>query len=169
MPDTSRTIVIRESTRIAAPLERMFVLSTSVPLVRRTLGFTPVEGVTDGHVIMGSRVLWKGWLFTLPQRHLTLITGYAAPHRGEDDAEHAFFQDTQESGRFQSFQHDHHMTAETDGSTLLQDEIRFSLPFGMAGSLVARLVMKPFIRKTLRSRFALLKEVAEGDAWRQYV
>ena len=159
---------VRDSILIPAPLERVFALSTSVPLVRRTLGFKPVEGVTDGCVEMGSRVLWKGWLFGLPQRHLTLITGFAAPHPGDDGVRCAWFQDTQEAGRFATFRHDHHMRAE-NGGTLLQDEIRYSLPFGWAGALVARWIMRPFIAKTLRSRFRLLREVATGEEWRKYV
>lgn len=168
-PVHDRTIVIRDTQRIAAPLERLFLLSTSVPLVKKTLGFKPVEGVTTGHVVMGSRVLWTGWLFLLPQRHLTLITGYAAPHQDEDGTERAFFQDTQEAGRFQTFQHDHHMSGEPDGGTLLEDEIRYTLPFGVLGYWVARFVMQPFIRRTLRSRFELIRRTAEGEGWHDYV
>lgn len=164
-----RSIVIRESSRVAAPLDRVFALSTSVPLVERTLGFRAVEGVTTGHVIMGSRVLWKGWLFGLPQRHLTLITGYAAPHRDADGVERASFQDTQEAGRFRSFHHDHRMTAIDRSTTLLEDEIHYTLPFGVAGWVVARFVMQPFIAKTLRSRFLLLQRTATGEDWRRYV
>ena len=163
-----REYTVRDSIRIAAPLERMFALSTSVPLVQRTLGFRPVEGVTTGSVEMGSRVLWKGWLFGLPQRHLTLITGYAAPAVGEGGVCRAYFQDTQERGRFAAFRHDHHMSAEGEG-TLLSDEIHFRLPFGWAGALVARWILRPFIGRTLRSRFRLLERVATSEEWRKYV
>ena len=162
-------MTIRESGSARAPLERLFRLSTSVPLVQRTLGFTPVEGVTDGHIQMDSRVLWKGWLFGLPQYHLTLITGYSEPYRGEDGAVHAFFQDTQEKGRFAFFQHDHHFSSDGDGATRMHDEVRFRLPFGFAGRLVARLIMEPHIRRLMRSRFALLARVAETDEWQRYV
>ncbi len=168
--DSKYSIVIRETIAIAAPLERMFALSTSVPLVQQTLGFTPVEGVTTGHVTMGSRVLWKGWLFGLPQHHLTLITGYQEPHAVEDGQRQAFFQDTQERGRFRSFYHDHYMSAMPDGGTTLSDAIHYTLPFGPAGYPVARYVMKPFIRRTLRSRFLLLQRTAtSADEWKAYV
>ena len=165
----NRMIAVRESGRAAAPLERLFRLSTSVPLVQRTLGFTPVAGVTDGHITMGSRVRWQGWLFGLPQYHLTLITGYREPYQGGDGTRHAFFQDTQEKGRFAGFQHDHHFVSTPDGGTLMDDEVRFRLPFGFAGRLVARLIMEPHIRRLMRSRFALLAQVAESDEWRRYV
>lgn len=166
---TDRTITIRDTIRIDAPLERMFKLSTSVPLVQRTLGFKPVEGVTTGHIVMGSRVLWKGWLFGLPQHHQTLITGYTAPHTEADGTVRAWFQDTQEAGRFRTFQHDHHHTQAPGGPTVLQDEIRYSLPFGAAGYLVARFIMEPFIRRTLRSRFALLQQTATGNDYSRYL
>ena len=162
-------LVIRESGRSKAPVSLLFPLSTSVPLVQRTLGFTPVEGETTGHIGMGSRVRWQGWLFGLPQYHLTLITGYAAPHRDADGLERAFFQDSQEKGRFAFFQHDHHFSATGEGGTLLEDEVRFRLPFGWAGRLVAKLIMEPHIRKLMQSRFALLAQVAETEEWRQYV
>ena len=79
---------------------------------------------------MGDRVTWRGWKFFLPQVHHTLITGYLYP---------TFFQDTQERGRFARFQHDHHLT-ETPSGTLLEDEVRFALPFGPLGRVVARLI-----------------------------
>lgn len=159
---------LRDRQLIPAPLDRVFAISTSVPAVQRTLGFTPVAGVTTGHVTAGSRVLWRGWLVGLPQRHLTLITDFAAPHTDSNGVRQAYFQDSQADGRFAFFQHNHHMLADGPGRTLLQDEIRFSLPFGFAGDLVARFIMLPFIAKTLRSRMCLLTVFAttsQGDAY----
>ena len=158
---------LRDRQLIAAPLDRVFALSTSIPVVQRTLGFKPVAGVTD-HVEADSRVLWRGWLFALPQHHLTHITDFAAPHTDNRGNRTAYFQDSQQQGRFASFQHNHHMLAAGPNSTLLQDEIRFALPFGIAGALVARFIMRPFIAKTLRSRMNLLTHLAttpEGDQY----
>ncbi|GAA3752235.1 SRPBCC family protein [Terriglobus aquaticus] len=159
---------IRDRQLIPAPLHRVFALSTSVPVVQRTLGFQPVAGVTTGHVEANSQVLWRGWLFGLPQFHLTLITDFAAPHTDSRGNHVAYFQDTQARGRFAFFQHGHHMLADGSDRTLLQDEIRFALPFGIAGDLVARVIMLPYIRKTLRSRMNLLSRLAtthEGDPY----
>jgi ligand-binding SRPBCC domain-containing protein len=72
-------------------------------------------------------------------------------------------------GRFATFQHDHHFSATEDGGTLLQDELRFSMPFGAAGALVGAVIMVPHIEGLLRRRFALLKQLAEGDGWRDYL
>jgi len=152
--------VIGDSIHINAPVERLFLLSTSIDLVGRTLGMTPVEGKTRGLIVGGDRILWKGWKFGLPQVHESLITGY---ERGK------FFQDTMGAqGRFKSFQHDHHFM-EVGGHTLLNDKVRFSLPMGWVGKMVAHYVMVPHISKLLRQRFDLLKRVAEGREWEQYL
>jgi len=152
--------VIGDSIHINAPVERLFLLSTSIDLVGRTMGMTPVEGKTRGLIVGGDRILWKGRKFGLPQVHESLITGY---ERGK------FFQDTMGAqGRFKSFQHDHHFM-EVGGHTLLNDKVRFSLPMGWVGKMVAHYVMVPHISKLLRQRFDLLKRVAEGREWEQYL
>lgn len=151
--------MLRAATSIAAPIERVFLLSTHIETVRGTLGLTPVAGRVTGHVVLGDRVTWRGWKFCLPQVHQTLITGYRFP---------VFFQDTQEHGRFDFFQHDHHFS-EAGGATELQDEVRFTLPFGAAGRLVARLVLIPHIQSLLDARFRLLKRLAETDAWQEVI
>ena len=148
--------ILHDSILIAAPIDRCFLLSTHIDTVRQTLALTPVAGRTSGHILMGDRVTWRGWKFLFPQVHHTLITAYTEP---------TFFQDTQEKGRFAAFQHDHHL-APTAGGTLLEDEVRFTLPFGPLGRLVAHLILIPHIRTLLRKRFRLLKRLAETEAWR---
>ena len=51
----------------------------------------------------------------------------------------------------------------------MSDKLRFTLPFGVLGRLVARYVMVPYIRETLRQRLTLLKRVAESEEWRKYI
>lgn len=154
-----KQFTLRDSTTIAAPIDRCFRLSTSIEVVALTLAMRPVEGKLGGMIAANDRLLWRGWKFGLPQMHETLITGFDEP---------TFFQDTMGRGRFASFQHDHHFT-EVAGRTLLEDELRFSMPFGPAGALVGAAVMVPHIRGLLRRRFALLKQLAEGDGWRAYL
>ena len=151
---------LRDKITIAAPIERCFRLSTSIEVVALTLAMRPVEGKLGGMITANDQLLWRGWKFGLPQMHETLITGFEEP---------TFFQDTMGRGRFAAFQHDHHFTGVEDGSTLLEDELRFSMPFGAAGALVGTVVMVPHIKGLLRRRFALLKRLAEGDGWREYL
>ena len=47
--------------------------------------------------------------------------------------------------------------------------MHFRLPFGFLGEFVAARIMAPYIRKLTRRRFAMLKELAEGDGWREWV
>jgi ligand-binding SRPBCC domain-containing protein len=166
---------VRESIRIHAPIDRLFQLSTNLALVQETLGMHPVHtgvagGLTKGHILANSRVVWSGWKFGLPTQHHTLITAYAPPHLSNE----AFFQDTQERGRFAFFQHDHHFHQSTDPATNtplteLSDEVRFTLPFGPLGALAARALLTPYIRRLCRKRFARLKSLAESEAWRPFV
>jgi len=73
-----------------------------------------------------------------------------------------------ERGRFKRFQHDHQFS-EVDGHTLMVDYVRFSLPLGVAGRMVGRQVVMPHVVKLLRTRLRLLKSLAEGEEWRQYI
>lgn len=177
---------IRDTIVIHAPLDRCWRLSTRVELVQKTLGMHPVGGTSSGFIEDGSRVVWRGWKFGLPTKHHTLITGFSAPHPAaveptlglelhaeRPDQPVAWFQDRQERGRFAFFQHDHWLRERTaaDGSveTQLEDEVHFRLPFGVLGRLAARWLMAPHIRGLVKRRFASIKELAEGEGWREWV
>jgi ligand-binding SRPBCC domain-containing protein len=164
-----------ETAVIHAPLERVFGLSTRIELVQQTLGMKPVSGVTSGHISAGSRVAWRGWKFGLPTEHHTLITAFESPQTialPSGPARAAFFQDTQERGRFAAFHHDHFFREETvDGEpqTMLRDEVHFTLPFGALGKLVAKAFMATYIRNLAQRRFAMIKVLAEGEGWREWL
>ena len=162
---------IVERITIQAPIDRCFALSTSVELVQRTLGMKLVGGTTVGHITANSRVVWRGWKFGLPTEHHTLITGFAAPHPVGQGPEHrleAFFQDTQERGRFAFFQHDHFFRG-SDTGTQLEDHVRFALPFGPLGRLAATFFLAPHIRRLAQQRFRMIKDLAEGEGWRKWL
>jgi ligand-binding SRPBCC domain-containing protein len=155
--------VLKENSHINAPLERVFLLSTSLAIVERELGMHPVARGgptrTEGLVVGGDRVRWEGWQLGMPQYHVSLISRFE-PFR--------FFQDTMVAGRFKFFQHDHEFT-ELQGHVLLKDVIRFSMPFGPLGKLVGKYIMVPHIRGLMARRFALLRQIAESEEWRRYL
>jgi ligand-binding SRPBCC domain-containing protein len=151
--------VIKDSVHIMAPIERCFLLSTSVDLVARSMGIRAVRGKTSGLVEAGDRVEWRGWMLGLPHRHESVITKYDRPR---------YFQDSMARGRFRALLYDHEFT-EIGGQVLLKDTVRFSLPLGAAGRLVGKYVVMPQIRGLMARRFALLKRVAESEEWRQYL
>ena len=163
---------IHESITLRAPIERCFALSTRIELVQKTLGMTRIGGVTSGYITSESRVIWRGWKFGLPTTHHTLITAFEPPHT-LTNGKGAFFQDTQEHGRFAFFQHDHHFYEEVEADatpvTTLRDEIHFALPLGPLGHLAAKYLLAPHIRKLANQRFALIKQLAEGEGWHDWV
>lgn len=165
--------VIRDRVRIDAPLDRCFALSTSLAIVERELRMHPVPGTFHGHplrtsglVAAGDRVRWQGWQLGLPQYHVSLIQRFES---------NVHFQDKMIAGRFRFFEHDHHFRTELSGTptdptaTILEDEIRFALPWGPLGWLGARFILYPHIRRLLARRFRLLKRIAESEEWRQYL
>jgi ligand-binding SRPBCC domain-containing protein len=172
-------VVVQDDAVVKAPIERIFLLSTRVELVKPTLKMKLVEDpspgyMTSGHVVLGSRVHWYGWKFGLPTHHHTLITGYAAPHAMEPGVREAWFQDQQAKGRFAFFQHDHWFRETRDAGTGevvtgLADRVQFKLPFGWLGELAAKLLMVPHVRGLVRRRYAMLAALAEGDGWREYI
>lgn len=154
------TFILRGTAEIQAPIERCFALTCAIALVREELGMQPTIGRTEGLVRNGDVVRWEGWQLGLKHFHVTHISGFQAP---------VFLQDTMIDGRFKTFQHDHHLIETPGGATRLEDEVRFSLPFGIAGRLVARFIMVPHIHRLLSSRFARIQRLAEGDGWRKYL
>jgi ligand-binding SRPBCC domain-containing protein len=155
--------VLKDSTHIAAPLERVFQLSCSLAIVERELGMRAVAGKdstrTEGLVVGGDRIRWEGWQLGFWNYHVSLISAYEPSE---------FFRDSMIAGRFRFFQHDHHFT-EIGGQVLLKDTIRFSLPLGFAGRLVGKYILVPHIAGLMRRRFALLKRIAESEEWREYL
>jgi ligand-binding SRPBCC domain-containing protein len=151
---------ISDTVYVSAPIERCFLLSTNVELVGKAIGMKPIEGKTSGLVVQNDRLLWAGWKFGFPHMHESHITRYEPPH---------FFQDTMIRGRFKKYQHDHHFY-EMDERTVLNDKIRFTMPFGILGRMVAQFVMVPYLSRRLRRRLRFLKRVAENKKeWSKYV
>ncbi|HEY9138109.1 MAG TPA: hypothetical protein VIM67_07525 [Terriglobus sp.] len=152
--------ILRMTTTVAAPIDRCFLLTCSIALVHEELGMQAVAGRTSGLVVNGDTVRWEGWQLGLWHYHVSLISAYQRP---------VFMQDTMLEGRFQSFQHDHHLRELPDGSTELHDEIRFRLPFGGLGRVVARYILVPHILRLMQSRFQRIERIATSDAWQRYL
>jgi ligand-binding SRPBCC domain-containing protein len=155
-----QTVLIE--TKIAAPVDRCFLLSLSVDLHVESTAQTSeraIAGVTSGLIGAGETVTWEGRHFGFMLRHTSLISRYERP---------AHFQDSMTKGMFKSFEHDHHFD-EVDRGTLMRDELRFESPFGPLGMLVDHLVLKSYLAKFLMERNAVIKHAAESEDWRSFI
>jgi ligand-binding SRPBCC domain-containing protein len=104
--------------------------------------------------------LWRGWKFGLPQHHESLIDGFDPPR---------YFRDRMLAGRFAAFAHDHFFDDRGEGRVRMRDEVRFTMPAGVAGALAGKLFLVPHVRRLLRRRLAGLKRIAESEQWRRYL
>jgi ligand-binding SRPBCC domain-containing protein len=116
-------------------------------------GESAVAGVTTGSIADGESVTWRGRHFGLMLQHTSKITRYEPP---------AFFQDVMTAGVFKSFEHDHRFQ-EQDSETVMRDELRFSAPFGVLGTMMERLVLRNYLTRFLLGRNKFVKQVAESE------
>lgn len=149
---------IRLATWIDAPIERCFLLSLSIDLhvaSARNTQETAIDGVMTGLIGEGQTVTFRG-------RHL----GAQREHTSRIDVlrPHSYFRDVMVAGSFRHFVHEHHFAPMDDG-TRMRDEIRFSVPWGPVGAILARKRLKAF----LMERNAVIKRVAESEEWRRYL
>lgn len=156
----SQTFTLQEEIVVHAPVKRCFLLSTCIELVQRELGMRPVRGRITGLVTAGDTIRWQGWQWGLPMFHESLIESFAPP---------AFFRDRMIAGRFASFEHDHTFIDRENGTVVMSDELRFTVPLGRVGELIGQAVLVPHVRRLMKRRFALLKRIAEGEEWRNYL
>ena len=143
-------------------MRRCFLLSLSIDLHMESTALTrerAVAGITNKLIGDGESVTWRGRHFGLMLQHTSRITRYEPP---------TFFQDAMTVGVFKSFEHDHRFQ-EQDGATVMQDELRFSAPFGVLGLMAERLVLRNHLTRFLRERNKFVKQVAESEMWRKYL
>lgn len=107
--------LVELETRIAAPLERCFLLSLSIDLHMDSTAHTgerAIAGVTHGIIGPNQMVTWRGRHFGLMLEHTSLIDRYDLPR---------YFRDVMIKGHFRSFEHEHFFEEATDGDTLMRD------------------------------------------------
>ena len=143
---------------ISAPIERCYDLSLSVELHLRSAASTGervVGGVSSGVLTLGDHVTWEARHLGL-RRRLSMTISVADPPR--------MFRDEMVSGPFRRLVHDHFF-AQADGGTLMHDVLEFSSGVRPLDALV----LKPHLLRFLLRRNATIKELAEGEGWRDYV
>ncbi len=156
-------VEIRLVTEIAAPVERCFDLARSVEvhlLGTEGTGEAAVGGVRTGLVGMGEFVRWRAKHLGVWQHLSSRITAFERP---------GYFQDTMVEGAFRSMVHDHVFREVGPGRTEMRDVFRFAAPVPGVGWLVERVVLRRYLRAFLERRNGVLKGVAEGEGWREFL
>jgi len=144
---------------IAAPAERVFDLSRSIDLHKKTMAHTQetaVAGTTSGLIGLNETVTWKAkHLFKM--RYLRVkITSMEKPFS---------FTDEMADGDFRSMKHEHHFK-QIDNGTLMIDLFSFETPYGPMGKIAEQVFLKKYLRKLLEQRNLIIKEYAESDKWK---
>ncbi len=151
--------LIHLTTFIAAPIERVFDLSRSIDLHKKSMAHTneqAVAGTTAGLIELQETVTWKAkHLFKIRVMRVR-ITEMSKPFS---------FTDEMVEGDFESMKHEHHFKKIENG-TLLIDLFRYSIPYGSVGRIAEKLFLTNYLKKMLEQRNNAIKEYAESEKWK---
>ena len=149
-------------THIDAPQDRVFDLARSIDAHMASTGRSGEEAVagrTSGLIECGETVTWRATHFLVRQTLTVRITAMERPYR---------FTDEMTDGAFAAMKHTHTFVPEGNG-TIMIDEFTFQAPWGLLGRLAERCFLTAYMRKFLQQRAHVLKSIAEGEAWREYL
>lgn len=149
---------IHLTTFIAAPAERVFDLSRSIDLHRKSMSHTQEEaiaGTTSGLIELDETVTWKAKHIYRTRILKSKISAMNRP---------LAFTDEMVDGDFRSLKHEHHFKTIKNG-TLVIDLLHFETPYGTLGKLVNQLFLTRYLYKLLEERNRVIKEYAESEKW----
>ena len=150
---------IHLTTFIAAPVERVFDLSRSIDVHKKSLAHTneqAVAGTTSGLIQQDETVTWKAKHLGKVRVMKVKISSMMAPQS---------FTDELVNGDFKEMKHEHHFKPIKNG-TLMIDLFSFESPYGSLGKMVNYIFLKRYLRKLLERRNLAIKEYAETDKWK---
>jgi ligand-binding SRPBCC domain-containing protein len=148
------------TTKIKAPIERVFDLARSLDLHKISTGKSNEEaiaGKTSGLINEGEAVTWLATHLGVRQTLTTLITKMERP---------AMFQDKMVKGAFKSMLHDH-LFEQQGEYTIMKDVFHFESPGGILGKIVNMLFLTRYMQNVLEERNKVIKEFAEGEKYKE--
>ena len=148
---------IHLTTFIAAPAERVFDLSRSIMLHKRSMdkyGEQAVNGKTSGLLEYDETVTWKAKHLYKERLLKVKITALQRPYS---------FTDEQVTGDFKTMKHDHFFKP-VDNGTIMIDQFHFEIgnPFA---KWINAFYLTAYLTRLLEERNAHLKNMAEGGQW----
>jgi ligand-binding SRPBCC domain-containing protein len=107
--------------------------------------------LTPGPMVMktGMVIDYAVRIVGLRHRWTSLIAAYDPPHG---------FADVQLKGPY-SFWHHTHLFRETDGGTLIRDEVRYILPFGIIGRWIGGPVVRRQLQRIFNYRAGVVRQL----------
>lgn len=150
---------IHLTTFVEAPVERLFDLTRSIDLHKKSMSESngqAVAGTTMGLIELSETVTWKAKLLFKTRILKTKITEMNRPMS---------FTDEMISGDFKSISHQHHFKQTTNGSLLI-DLFYFETPYGIIGKITNKLFLTGYLKKLLENRNRFIKEYAESEKWK---
>jgi len=150
---------IHLTTFIQAPAERVFDLTRSIELHRKSMSQASeqaVAGTTTGLIGFDETVTWKAKHFFRTRILKVRITSMSRP---------LSFTDEMVAGDFKELKHEHHFK-QVDNGTLMIDLLHFEMPFGGLGQLADRFMLRRYLKKLLERRIQFIREYAESERWK---
>jgi hypothetical protein len=156
-------VLIEQSMRIRAPIQRCFDLSRSIEVhllgTERT-GEQAVGGVTTGLIGPHEFVRWRAKHLGVRQHLTSKVTAFDAPR---------YFQDTMLEGAFKFMQHDHFFNAVSENETEMRDRFMFAAPLSVLGMIAEHLFLRRYMDRFLRHRNTIVKQIAESEQWQEFL
>ena len=149
---------IHLTTFVNAPVERVFDLSRSVTLHKKSLAHTgeqAIAGTTSGLINLHETVTWKAKHLGKMRTMKIKVSSMTTPHS---------FTDEMAEGDFTSMKHEHHFKKVENG-TIMIDLFYFETPYGFIGKVFNRLYLTRYLRRLLEQRNSTIKDYAESSKW----
>jgi ligand-binding SRPBCC domain-containing protein len=149
-------------TIINAPASICFDLSRSIELHQFTTKHTgerAIAGRTSGLINKGEFVTWEAVHFFIMQKLSVKIIEMSRPET---------FVDEMIEGAFKSMWHQHEFVQKGQ-YTILKDNFRYEVPYGIFGKIFDRIVLKRYMRALLIERNNTIKQCAETEEWKTFL
>jgi ligand-binding SRPBCC domain-containing protein len=145
--------LIERRQRVDLPIEGAFgFYGDAHNLERITPPWLGFEVTTPGRIEMevGTSIEYRLRLHGVPVRWQTRITAWEPPRR---------FVDVQVKGPYSLWEHTHWFEEDGPKATIIEDRVRYSIPFGPLGDLAERLL----VRRDLRQIFDYRREAVARE------
>jgi ligand-binding SRPBCC domain-containing protein len=150
---------IHLTTFVAAPSQRVFDLSRSIELHKKSMAKSNekvVSGISSGLIELDETVTWQAKHLFKNRFLKSKITAMKKPFS---------FTDEMVTGDFKSMKHEHHFKQIGNG-TLMIDILKFESPYGSLGKISNKIFLTNYLKKLLEQRNEVIKLYAESEKWK---